>query len=88
MTLHDIRRRVLAPWQRWRNARLMSRAVPGYRASLIREQEALQRGCTQGVHKAREQRTAAVHKALAGGRYSMPAGIPDWQADRIREGGP
>jgi len=62
MNLHLVRR-WLRPWLAWTHARRLS-TIPAYAKAVASERDALRRGCTRAVGKAREAKSEALHASL------------------------
>lgn len=64
----SIIRHICAWWRHVHPDRTLERAIPGYARAAQAERRARATGCTQELHRAREAKQRAVHRALAGRR--------------------
>ena len=61
-------RRAISSWLSWRSRKTIHRAIPGILEADQREHEALARGNTRAIGRARSAKRRAMTAALSGGR--------------------
>lgn len=58
-------RRWIRPWQSWICQRRLC-LIPAYREAYERERDAIRRGCTRDINKARAAKSAAIRENMRG----------------------
>ena len=61
-------RRAISSWLSWRSRKTIHRAIPGIANADLQEHEALARGNTRAIGRARAAKRRAMTAALSGGR--------------------